>query len=59
MNYRPRAWGMVYGAVSAALCTGITVAGCGLALINAQEPAFPVPTQPVPVAYLGYIEEMG
>ena len=46
MNYKFRAWSMVYGVVSVALCTGITAAGCGLTLSNVQEPAFPVPTEP-------------
>ena len=49
MNRNPRVWGMAYGIVSAALCTGITVAGCSLAVNNTQKPALPVPTQPAPV----------
>ena len=43
MNHKPRAWGVAYGVISAALCTGITMAGCGLAINSTQEPEIPVP----------------
>ena len=49
MNRNSLAWSIAYGAAAVALCTGITAAGCGLALSNAQEPAFPVPAAPAPV----------
>ena len=49
MNHKSRAWGIAYVITSAVLCTGITVAGFGLAVRETQKPAFPVPTQPAPV----------
>ena len=49
MNYRLRAGGLIYGAVSAILCTGITVGGVRWAISEAQEPLLPVPAVTAPV----------
>ena len=49
MNYRLRAGGLIYGAVSAILCTGITVGGVRWAISEAQEPLRPVPAVTAPV----------
>ena len=49
MNHRLRAGGLIYGAVSAILCTGITVGGVRWAISEAQEPLLPVPAVTAPV----------
>ena len=49
MNYRLRAGGLIYGAVSAILCTGITVGGVQLAISEARKPELPVPAVTAPV----------
>ena len=43
MNHRLRAGGLIYGAVSLALCTGIAAGGYSCAAREAQEPDLPVP----------------
>lgn len=49
MNHRLRAGGLIYGTVSAILCTGITVGGVRWAISEAQEPLLPVPAVTAPV----------
>ncbi len=49
MNHRLRAGGLIYGAVSAILCTGITVGGVQLAISEARKPELPVPAVTAPV----------
>ena len=49
MNHRLRAGGLIYGAVSLALCTGIAAGGYSCAAREAQEPDLPVPAATAPV----------
>ena len=49
MNDKPRLGGLIYGAVSAILCTGITVGGVQWAISKAREPELPVPAASAPV----------
>ena len=49
MNHRPRPGGLIYGAVSVILCSGITIGGVRWAVSEAQEPEIPVPTITAPV----------
>jgi len=49
MNHKPRLGGLIYGAVSAIICTGITIGGVRWAADKAQEPEIPVPTITAPV----------
>ena len=49
MNHRLRAGGLIYGAVSLALCTGIAAGGYICAAREAQEPDLPVPAATAPV----------
>ncbi len=49
MNHRLRAGGLIYGAVFAILCTGITVGGVQLAISEARKPELPVPAVTAPV----------
>ncbi len=49
MNHRLRAGGLIYGAVSLALCTGIAAGGYSCAAREAQEPDLPVPAATTPV----------
>ena len=56
MNHRLRAGGLIYGAVSLALCTGIAAGGYSCAAREAQEPDLPVPTAPAPVLAIPTVE---
>ena len=49
MNHRLRAGGLIYGAVSAILCTGITVGGAQWAISEGREPEPPAPVVTAPV----------
>ena len=49
MNHRLRAGGLIYGAVSLALCTGITVGGAQWAISEGREPEPPAPVVTAPV----------
>lgn len=49
MKQKPRPGGLVYGAVSVILCSGITIGGVQCAAREAQEPEFPVPPAAAPV----------
>lgn len=49
MNHKTRTRGLIYGAVSLALCAGITAVGYSCAAREAQEPEFPVPPAAAPV----------
>lgn len=49
MNHRPRPVGLIYGAVSVILCSGITIGGVRWAVSEAQEPEIPVPVITAPV----------
>ena len=49
MNHRLRAGGLISGAGSAILCTGITVGGVQLAISEARKPELPVPAVTAPV----------
>lgn len=52
MNNRTQARSLVYGAISAALCTGITIGGCHWATQHVQEPE-PVMVIPETVPVIG------
>ena len=56
MNHRLRAGGLIYGAVSLALCTGIAAGGYSCAAREAQEPDLPVPTATAPVLAIPTVE---
>ena len=49
MNHKPRPGGLIYGAVSVILCSGITIGGVRWAVSEAQEPEIPVPAITAPV----------
>ena len=49
MNHKRRPGGLIYGAVSVILCSGITIGGVRWAVNEAQEPEFPVPPAAAPV----------
>jgi len=49
MNHKPRPGGLIYGAVSVILCSGITIGGVRWAVNEAQEPEIPVPAITAPV----------
>ena len=49
MNHKPRPGGIIYGAVSVILCSGITIGGVRWAVSETQEPEIPVPAITAPV----------
>ena len=56
MKQKPRPGGLVYGAVSVILCSGITIGGVQCAVREAQEPEIPVPTATAPVLAIPTVE---
>lgn len=58
MNYKPRLGGIIYGAASVILCTGITIGGLRWALNEAHGPELPVYAVTVPVLAISDAEEL-
>ena len=57
MNHKPRPGGIIYGAVSVILCSGITIGGVRWAVSETQEPEIPVPAITAPVLAIPAAEE--
>ena len=57
MNHKPRPGGLIYGAVSVILCSGITIGGFRWAVSETQEPEIPVPAITAPVLAIPAAEE--
>ena len=57
MNHKPRPGGIIYGAVSVILCSGITIGGFRWAVSETQEPEIPVPAITAPVLAIPAAEE--
>ena len=56
MKQKPRPVGLIYGAVSMILCSGITIGGVQCAVREAQEPEIPAPTATAPVLAIPTVE---